>query len=90
MDVYKTKVMGVRNTFVKSFGLYFLGNILSKIIMFILLPVYTDYLPPEELGYYDVANTYLNLLVTFLFVDIYVGIMQLRLCSTVTRLIAVL
>ena len=51
--------MGVRNTFVKSFGLYFLGNILSKIIMFILLPVYTDYLPPEELGYYDVANTYL-------------------------------
>ena len=51
MDVYKTKVMGVRNTFVKSFGLYFLGNILSKIIMFILLPVYTDYLPPEELGY---------------------------------------
>ena len=50
--------MGVRNTFVKSFGLYFLGNILSKIIMFILLPVYTDYLPPEELGYYDVANTY--------------------------------
>lgn len=68
--------MGVRNTFVKSFGLYFLGNILSKIIMFILLPVYTDYLPPEELGYYDVANTYLNLLVTFLFVDIYVGIMR--------------
>ena len=64
------------STFIKSFGLYFLGNILSKLMMFILLPIYTEHLAPEELGYYDVANTYLNLLITFLFIDIYVGIMR--------------
>ena len=68
--------MGTFATFIKSFGLYFLGNILSKLMMFILLPIYTDHLKPEELGYYDVANTYLNLLITFLFIDIYVGIMR--------------
>lgn len=68
--------MGTFTTFIKSFGLYFLGNILSKLMMFILLPIYTEYLAPEELGYYDVANTYLNLLITFLFIDIYVGIMR--------------
>ena len=70
------QLMGTFATFIKSFGLYFLGNILSKLMMFILLPIYTDHLKPEELGYYDVANTYLNLLITFLFIDIYVGIMR--------------
>lgn len=68
--------MAVKDSFVKSFGLYFLGNILSKLVMFFLLPIYTGYLSPDQLGYYDVANTYLNLLLTFLFVDIYVGIMR--------------
>ena len=63
-------------SFMKSSGLYFLGNILSKLIGFFLLPVYTTYIKPEDLGYYDVANSYLNLIVTFLFIDIYVGIMR--------------
>lgn len=68
--------MAVKESFLKSFGLYFLGNVLSKMAMFVLLPIYTEYLTPDQLGYYDVANTYLNLVVTFLFVDIYVGIMR--------------
>lgn len=68
--------MGGLFNFVKSTGLYFLGNVLSKLILFFLLPVYTHFLSPEDLGYYDVANTFLNLIITFLFVDIYVGVMR--------------
>lgn len=68
--------MSALSGFVKSIGIYFLGNILSKLIMFLLLPVYTYYIEPDQLGYYDVANTYLNLIITFLFIDIYVGIMR--------------
>lgn len=62
--------------FAKSSVLYFLGNILSKLITFFLLPIYTSYISPEDLGYYDVSTTYLNLIVTFLFIDIYVAIMR--------------
>lgn len=62
--------------FIKSSILYLLGSVLSKLIGFILLPVLTNYLYPDQLGYYDVANTYLNLVTTFLFLDIYVGIMR--------------
>lgn len=62
--------------FIKSSMLYFLGSVLSKLVGFLLLPIFTNYLHPEQLGYYDVANTYLNLITTFLFLDIYVGIMR--------------
>lgn len=68
--------MNVFSYLFKSTGFYFLGNVLSKLILFFLLPVYTTYIKPEQLGYYDVANTYLNLIITFLFIDIYVGIMR--------------
>lgn len=68
--------MSALTDFFKSSGFYFFGNILSKLIMFFLLPVYTSYISTESLGYYDVSYTYLNLITTFLFVDIYVGIMR--------------
>lgn len=68
--------MSLVSDFFKSSGFYFLGNVLSKLIMFFLLPVYTLYISAESLGYYDLSYTYLNLVVTFLFVDIYVGIMR--------------
>ncbi len=68
--------MNVFSYLFKSTGFYFLGNVLSKLILFFLLPVYTACIKPEQLGYYDVANTYLNLIITFLFIDIYVGIMR--------------
>lgn len=68
--------MSTVTDFLKTSGFYFLGNILSKLIMFFLLPIYTTYISAEHLGYYDVSYTYLNLITTFLFVDIYVGIMR--------------
>ena len=68
--------MGTVSSFLKSSGFYFVGNILSKLILFFLLPIYTTYIAPEDFGYYDVACTYLTLIVTFLFIDIYVAIMR--------------
>lgn len=68
--------MNILSDFFKSSVFYFFGNVLSKLIMFFLLPVYTSYISTEDLGYYDVSYTYLTLITTFLFVDIYVGIMR--------------
>lgn len=68
--------MSLFNHFLRSSGLYFLGNILAKLVGFFLLPVYTIYISPDKLGYFDISNTYLNLVTTVLFLDIYVGIMR--------------
>lgn len=68
--------MSLLRDFFKSSSLYFLGNVLTKLIGFLMLPIFTEYLNTNEYGYYDVANTYLNLVISFLFLDIYVGIMR--------------
>ncbi|RRD74415.1 lipopolysaccharide biosynthesis protein [Tannerella forsythia] len=68
--------MSLLRDFFKSSSLYFLGNVLTKLVGFLMLPIFTEYLSPNEYGYYDVANTYLNLVISFLFLDIYVGIMR--------------
>ena len=49
--------------FIKSSGIYFIGNVLIKMISLILLPVYTKYIPPNDFGTYDVSIAY----VTFMF-----------------------
>ena len=38
----------------KNLGIYALGNISSKLIMFILVPVYSFFISPDELGRYDI------------------------------------
>ena len=35
---------------IKSTGIYFIGSVLSKIVVFLLLPIYTGYISPEAMG----------------------------------------
>lgn len=58
------------NKYIKSTGIYFVGNVLSKIIVFFLLPVYTSYIPPESMGLYDTGVTIITLFSSMLFLDI--------------------
>ena len=41
--------------FLKKFSIYAVGNIASKMIIFLLYPVLTFFLAPEELGIFDIA-----------------------------------
>lgn len=41
---------------------YFIGNILSKLITFVLIPIYTNKLTPSEYGNYDLVITIITLL----------------------------
>ena len=43
----------------KSAGIYFLGNVMTRLISFFLLPIYTDTsrLPQEDFGYFDVSTS---------------------------------
>lgn len=45
----------------KSTAIYFIGSFGSKILSFILLPIYANYLTEEEYGSYDLINTIIQI-----------------------------
>ena len=60
----------------KSAGIYFLGNVMTRRISFFLLPIYTSYIVKADMGYFDVSTSYLNILVPVLCLEIWSGIMR--------------
>ena len=60
----------------RSAGTYFLGNVLTRLISFFLLPIYTQYIAKGDLGYFDVSTTYLNVLVPVLCLEVWAGVMR--------------
>ena len=53
--------------FAKTSGIYFAGTVLQKIISFFLLPIYTKYINPKDMGTYDVQLAYVTFLCSVLF-----------------------
>lgn len=62
--------------FIKSSGIYFVGTVMTKLISFLLLPLYTSYISPNDYGIYDLHNAYIMFLCSVLFLDIWAGIMR--------------
>lgn len=62
--------------YIKTTGIYLIGNVLTKVISFFLLPIYTRYLPPADYGTYDLNIAYITFLSSILFLDIWGGIMR--------------
>jgi len=62
--------------FIKSSGIYFVGTVLTKLISFFLLPLYTSYISPADYGTYDLYNAYIMFFCSVLFLDIWAGIMR--------------
>ena len=62
--------------FVKTVLVYFIGNVLSKLVSFFLLPLYTSYIPPEPYGTYDFIITFLNLFAPILFFQVWDGMFR--------------
>lgn len=68
--------MGNVGKLLKSAGIYFLGNVLTRMISFFLLPIYTAFIAKAEMGYFDVSTSYLNVLIPVICLDIWSGIMR--------------
>lgn len=62
--------------FMKSTGIYLIGNILTKAVSFFMLPLYTKFISPEDYGTYDLHIAYITFLSSILFLDIWGGIMR--------------
>lgn len=61
---------------IKTTGIYFMGTVGTKLISFLLLPLYTAYLLPSQYGRYDVNITYALLFSSVCFLEIWTGIMK--------------
>lgn len=62
--------------FVKSSGIFLIGTVSSKVIVFFMLPVYTKFIKPVDYGYYDLSTTYIALLSGILFFDVWSSMMR--------------
>ena len=62
--------------FIKTSGVYFAGTVLTKLITFLLLPLYTAYIDPEGMGIYDVATAYVTFLCSVVYLDIWSAVMR--------------
>ena len=52
-----TETTGRGKQFLKSVGIYAVGNIGSKLITFLMIPLYTFFVETSEFGYYDLCLT---------------------------------
>lgn len=57
--------------FFKTAGVYLLGNVFTKMVSFLLLPLYTSKINPEEYGVYGLVITILNVIVPIVFFSIW-------------------
>jgi O-antigen/teichoic acid export membrane protein len=62
--------------FLKGSILYFLGNSLSKVVAFFLLPIYSKFISPEDFGYFDLWQSYLYLLIPLITFESYLGVLR--------------
>lgn len=62
--------------FLKITMTYFLGNILTKILTFLLIPIYTKYLSTEMFGYYDLSVSVITLVIPIIFFQIWDGMFR--------------
>ena len=61
---------------IKSIIAYFIGSVFSKIIVFLLLPLYTKNISTSDFGFYDTTIAIATLFASFLYIDIGSGVMK--------------
>ena len=55
---------------------YFVGTVLGKIITFLMVPIYTHVLAPEDYGAADLAYTMAVMLVSIAFMELWTGLLR--------------
>ncbi len=65
--------------FIKTSGIYFAGNVLTKVLSFLLLPLYTSKISPADFGYYNLSVSVLTIVIPFFCLEIWSGILRFML-----------
>lgn len=61
------------NILIKNTLLFTLGNVGAKLLMLIIVPLYTYYVSTEQMGQYDLVNTYVGLFSPLVCLALYEG-----------------
>lgn len=67
--------------FIKKTGLYFIGNMSSKIMTALLVPVYAFYVSAYDLGAYDYSQTIMQIAVPILYMAIWEAVLKYVISS---------
>ncbi|MEH7019908.1 lipopolysaccharide biosynthesis protein [Priestia megaterium] len=67
---------------IQKTGLYFIGNLSSKIMSTLIIPIYAFYVKANDLGYYDYTQTIMSILIPVVFVAIWEAILRHLLYET--------
>lgn len=65
--------------FVKTSSIYFIGSILTKLISFVLLPLYSNKLSTDAFGYYDYTITIITIVVGAVCLEVWTGAIRFML-----------
>lgn len=64
------------SAFLKNSVLFLIGSIFSKLLSFILLPLYTTYIPTHDFGAYDIATLYVSLVSGIVYFEIWSAMLR--------------
>lgn len=62
--------MNIKKEVIKDILFYGIGLVCIKLVVFILLPMITKYIPPADYGYFELINTSINLLIPIISIQI--------------------
>jgi O-antigen/teichoic acid export membrane protein len=62
--------------FIKTTAIFFLGTVITKLISFCLLPIYTAYILPKDYGYFDLSTTVIGAVVSIVYFEMWTAIMR--------------
>lgn len=62
--------------FLKSSIVFFIGNVLSKLVSVLMLPIFTSYIEKSDMGYFDYSTNMVIFFATIVFLNIWAGILR--------------
>ncbi len=74
-----------QETLVKKAGIYFIGNLSTKLLSAIVVFIYAFYINAEDLGKYEYIQTLSNIIVPIAFVSIWEAILKYTLGTTAEK-----
>ena len=63
----------------KTTVIYFIGQVSTRFLSILLLPLYTNYISSDAYGYFDIVQTYLSVAVPFFFFEVWSGMLRFTL-----------
>lgn len=75
----------INKRLIKKSGIYFIGNLSSKIMSALLIPIYAFYINTDDLGFYDFSQTVMGILSPIIILAIWEAILKFTLSEDETE-----